>query len=186
MLFTRIITSPLPHEHVIFYLRRHWVVFAFQTIAYLAALAAPALVLYVTFTWAQGLWDWLMAGGLVTVLLILFLSLYYLATWFFFWNAWVDYYLDVWIVTNERILSLEQFGLFNRKVAELRLSRVQDVSSQVKGILQTFLHFGEVKIQTAGEEANFLFHQIPRPYEVAEKILRLADDWRHSHSNGAP
>ena len=51
----------------------------------------------------------------------------------------------------------------------------------IKGFLATVLHFGDVTVQTAGEQINFSFKSIPQPYQVAERILRLADDWRSSH-----
>ena len=144
-------------------------------------LAAPPAVAWLVLKLLPSLWDRLFNGALTEALVMLAVSLYFLAIWLFFWNAWVDYYLDVWLVTNERIVSLEQRGLFNRTVAELRLSRVQDVAAQTKGLASTVFNFGEVRVQTAGEESNFVFHQVPHPYEVAEKAMRLADDWKHSH-----
>ncbi len=182
MLFDRLLTNPLPYEHVTFYLRRHWFTFAREAAFYVFLLALPVAGSFGISTYLPNLWERLFNGELTEVIVMFSLSLFYLGVWAFFWNAWVDYYLDVWLVTSERVLALEQRGLFNRTVSELRLGRVQDISSHVAGLYGTFLHFGQVKIQTAGEEPYFIFHDVPKPYEVAERILRLADDWRQTHT----
>ncbi|MDP3986481.1 MAG: PH domain-containing protein [Candidatus Veblenbacteria bacterium] len=179
----RLLPSPLPHEHVEFELRRHWFVFVREAALYVILLLAPAVLTLAITSFELALWEQLFNGSLTEVIVRLALSLYYLGVWVFFWHTWVDYYLDVWVVTNERVLSLEQRGIFNRTVAELRLSRVQDVTSQVKGLWETFLHYGDVRIQTAGEQGNFVFREIKQPYEVAERLMRLVDQWHQDHPN---
>lgn len=87
--------------------------------------------------------------------------------------GFISYYLDVYIVTDHRIVDIDQAGLFNRKISELHLHQVQDVNAQVKGIFATLLHFGDVNIQTAGERENFIFNAIPNPYTVAKQIINL-------------
>lgn len=181
MFLEHVLTHPLPGERVVFYLRRHWIVFARQVAQYSLLAVAPVVLWYFTPTYLPTLWEFMWNGALMEAVVRMGASVYYLGLWVFFCNAWTDYYLDVWLVTNERVMSLEQRGLFNRRVSELRLSRVQDVAAHVKGFIHTTLDFGEVHIQTAGEEPNFVFHQVSHPDEVAQKVLHLADDWRHSH-----
>lgn len=183
MFLGKILTSPLPGERIVFYLRRHWWVVAKQVVIYLSLALLPVAVFVLLPTYLPVAWDELTAGGPVTVLAKLAASVYYLGVWLFFWRGVVDYYLDVWIVTNERVVAREQHDLFNRQVVELRLSRVQDVSAAVRGLWGTMLGFGEVRVETAGEEENFIFHNVPHPYQVSEQVLRLADDWRHVHPN---
>lgn len=91
--------------------------------------------------------------------------------------VWIDYFFDVWIITNERIINIEQKGLFVRTVSELKFSRIQDVTSEVSGMIPTILNFGDVKIQTASEEDMFLFRHVPDPYHIKDVIMeRLRDD----------
>ncbi|HAO81234.1 MAG: hypothetical protein UV57_C0044G0008 [Parcubacteria group bacterium GW2011_GWD2_43_10] len=178
MLFTnKLLPSTLPNEKVILELRRHWFSFFRQAFIYLILLVGPLLAYYFIDKFEFSLWSHIYNGGLAEVITRLAISLYYLGVWVFFFHTWLDYYLDVWIITNERVLSLEQRGVFSRRVSELRLGRIQDVASEVKGMWETFLHFGNVNIQTAGEQPNFLFHQVPNPYEVAERLMRLVDEW---------
>lgn len=93
--------------------------------------------------------------------------------WLFMFFVWIDYYFDVWIITNERIVNIEQKGLFSRSVSELEFSKIQDVSTDVKGVIPTILNFGEVYVQTAGTAGKFIFHKIPDPYHIKSIIMTL-------------
>jgi len=94
--------------------------------------------------------------------------------WLYGFLVWLDYYLDVWIVTNERIINIEQKGLFTRRISELRLARVQDVTTTVNGFVSTVLNFGDVHVQTAAEEEHFVFRQVGDPFAVKDEIMRLS------------
>lgn len=108
-------------------------------------------------------------------LMILAVSAYYLFVWLFLFTQFVDYYLDSWFITSEKIIDVEQHGLFARTIAELELYRVQDVTSEVKGFLPTVFHYGTIYVQSAGEQKRFIFENIPHPYEIARQILELAE-----------
>lgn len=106
-------------------------------------------------------------------LLIFLESTFALLIWVYVFLIWVDYYFDVWIVTSERVVNIEQKGLFLRQLSELKYNKIQDVTVDVKGFFPTVLNYGDVHIQTAGEEGKFLFRQIPDPYEVKNIIMEL-------------
>ncbi len=99
------------------------------------------------------------------------LALYIMVLLVFLFLMWMDYYLDMWIITNERIIDVEQRGLFNRHIAEIPLQHVQDVTIEVRGIIETFLKFGTIRIQTAGER-EFRIEFVPNLYEAKDLILK--------------
>lgn len=87
---------------------------------------------------------------------------------------WMDWYLDVWILTNERVVDIKQTGLFGRDVSEFKLDRIQDVTVHAKGVFPTIFNYGDVRIQTAGEKIEFIFEQVPGPYKAKDEILKTA------------
>ena len=158
-------------ERILLVLRRHWFVLVTVGLLFAFLLVFPLLLrllLPAGFLASLQLSVW---GGVIT----LALSAYYLFLWLFFFTVLVDYYLDVWIVTNERVVSILQEALFHRVIAEQSVVRVQDVTSDVRGIFPTFLNFGNVFIQTAGERERFVFMQVPNPDHV-KKIILLAHE----------
>jgi len=94
-----------------------------------------------------------------------------------FFVRFADYWLDAWILTNERIVDIEQKGLFRREVSEFKLDKIQDVSTDVKGIVQTLFHYGDVQIQTAGFEKRFVFKTVREPQNIKNQILRAYDEY---------
>jgi len=93
-----------------------------------------------------------------------------------FFIDWLDYYLDVWIVTDRRIVNIEQRRLFNRQVSEQRIFRVQDVTSESVGLIPTIFKFGNVYVQTAGARERFMFKQVPQPEKVKQIIIDIHDE----------
>lgn len=168
-------------ERVILLLRRHSFVF-FITVVFFVLLTLLPVGLRLLFpsTVLTGL-----RGTAWEGIVLLAISAYYLFTWLFFTFAWVDYYLDLWIVTDERIVSVEQAGLFRRVISEQRLIRVQDVTSEVRGVFPTFLHYGQVFVQTAGERERFVFEQVPEP-DLVKKVVLQAHEAAFKKVGGQP
>lgn len=166
----------LPNEKIILLLRRHWFVLFARFLLWAAVGTLPVVLALVLPDVVGGITE----STVGYPLLVVGVSTYYLFLWLFTLHAFVDYFLDVWIVTNERILNIEQDGLFSRTASEQKLSRIQDVTAEVRGVFPTFLRYGEVHIQTAGEKARFVFEQIPEPNDVARKISSLAELKRHA------
>lgn len=113
--------------------------------------------------------------------LFFLISLWYALLWLIAFYFLTMYALNTIIITDKRIVENEQLGLFNRKVSELHLFRVQDVSAKVGGFVQTFLSFGDVIVQTAAADKEFIFEQIPHPERVKDTIMRLVVTTKDSH-----
>jgi len=74
------------------------------------------------------------------------------------------------ILTNMHFIQITQTGLFGRTLSKLSLDELQDVRGTRKGVLGTILNYGEILIETAGNEENFFFRPAPDPLNIAEKI----------------
>lgn len=106
-------------------------------------------------------------------LFFFFESSFAMLTWIVFFVIWIDYYLDVWIITGTRVVNIEQKGLFSRQISELELENIQDITTEVKGVIPTFLNYGDVFIQTAAEKERFIFRNIPDPYHTKDVLMAL-------------
>ena len=159
-------------EHVIVMLRRHWIIFL-SVVLRIAGLTVLPIIVFIFFHYAIG-WQ-APTDGFWYVLGVLLTSLYYIVVWLGFYHSFVDYHLDIWVLTDQRIINIEQKGLFDRIISELNISKVQDVTSETHGHLQTLLDYGNVHIQTAAEQQRFAFLQIPHPEEVARLVVRAND-----------
>lgn len=160
-------------EHVFLLIRKHWfnyVIFGF--LAFLALIPVSLVAAYWYYNAATISPDTelgIILGLSAFLLFILGVELY----------GFVDYYLDVDIVTDKRIVDISQNGLFKREISELNLHQIQDVKAKVESMFGTILHFGNVYIQTAGERANFVFDSVPHPYALSKKIIDLYERTNH-------
>lgn len=161
-----------PDEHVILFLRRHWFALLAIVAAFVLLVGVPLAAGWYFLDVVEG---WI-AHPVMGPLLVILGSIYFLSIWLFAFLEFTDYYLDTWIITNERIINIEQEGLFNRTASELDLAAVQDTTAEIRGILQTLFTYGQVYVQTAGEKGRFHFKNIDNPEHVKELITRLVEE----------
>lgn len=169
--------NKLPGEKIIKVLRRDVFVLFKKTLFIILLIILPFFFFYLMLR-TQGS---LFVGEVSYPLIVLGTSAYYLFIWLFSFFSFIDYYLDVWMITNERIIDVEQRGFFSRTISEQRLFRVQDVTSEVHGFFATALKYGNVHVQTAGAKQRFLFREIPGPEEVRNTIIKLVERNKKKH-----
>lgn len=169
-------TGQRENEEVIEVIHRHWlnIIVQFLTLFLLTILLLGGAVLLPLF------FPTLLNGSMPTLLPFIE-NTFFLFIWLFGFLIWIDYYFDVWIITNERIVNIEQCGLFNRYISELNFRTIQDVTTVVAGIIPTVFNFGEVFVQTAGEQERFLFHMVPDPYHIKDVIMKLSERTQKSN-----
>ena len=88
----------------------------------------------------------------------------------------VDYLLDVWLITNRRVFFVEVLGLFSRTTSSIDYDRIEDISVEINGIIETVLNFGDVHIETAGAFRPFLCKDISEPEVFKDTIFNLKSD----------
>lgn len=163
-----------PDEKLILFVRRHWIVIIFEHLMFIAIGIIPVIIYY----FLEGAYPLAIdPNGPFYAPIVLVATIFYLFIWMFLYNTYLDYYLDVWIVTNKRIINIEQKGLFNRVISEQTLDKVQDVTSIMKGFFPTFFTYGDVYIQTAAAKERFIFKQVDNPQIIAKKINELLPEY---------
>lgn len=168
-----------PGEIVIRKVNRHWV-----ALAPVITAAAVIVVLIAGMTYLFGRYrsdfpaGFTGAGfaGFVGIMIVLACLLLYGGFWV--------YRRNFLVLTNQHLVRVEQKGLFTRTVSQLSLSRVQDVSGTVSGFLPTILGFGDITVETAGAEDNFVFTTVPRPSEMSAACLKAHEQFAPGAEDG--
>lgn len=159
-------------EEIITIVRRHWFSLAVEGFVDIIIffVLTVAIVILDAFIITNDL-EYL--GATILPLSIFTLSFVGLFLWMHFFASWSDHWLDAWIITNERVIDIEQHGFFKREVSSFPLSKIQDVTYTISGIVPTWLHFGDVRIQTASISDDLIMKQVPFPQDVKEQLARL-------------
>lgn len=177
MQFSKLIKQK-PYEHVEYVLRPHPLTFLPKIIFCIILFLLPAGMYFLI---GQLSPQTLVSPALYPVL-VLGGSIYLLSILLFFFSSFTDYYLDISVVTNDRIIDFEQSGLFDREVSELDLFRIQDVTTEVKGVIGTFFDYGDIFVHTASDNARIIFQKVPHPNDIRNELIRLSHVDREYHN----
>ncbi len=174
----RLFPSQLREERVFVVARRHWV-------ASLPILVPTGLLFFVPFI-VIAIAGW--AGGFVGLetwhrdAIILGTGAFLLFVGIIFMVGWMSYYFDFQIVTDRRVVDIDQHRLFAREINELTYDAIEDIKVYVRGFLGTYLDFGDIEIQTAAQYRNFILEKVPSPH----KIARIITDLNAQSNRGVP
>lgn len=170
----------LPGEKTISIIHRHQIVL-FWFALYFAIMVSLPFFIYAAFSSVFG---FPLIGAMRAIFFFL-VGLHLLFTAILGFFAFIDYYLDVWIITDQRIISIEQRGFFNRVINEVRYERIQDITSVVPGLFATYFKYGNILIQTAAEKERMILKQIPDPIETRRLISEIYNNVLETHHNGS-
>ena len=87
------------------------------------------------------------------------------------------------VITNENIILINQISLFNRKISQLNLAKIQDVTGHQDTFLESTFGYGTLSIETAGEADNFIFPYSPNPHIHAKHIIEAHEQFIKNHLN---
>lgn len=83
----------------------------------------------------------------------------------------IVWYMDCFIITDRRIIDIDQKSFFKRVVAEVGIDNIQEAIYEINGPLEAILNFGTVKIKTASSGSMIGMEQIPNPARVKNLIV---------------
>jgi hypothetical protein len=105
---------------------------------------------------------------------ILYFNIFLLVMIFSYgWLNFLLWFFNVGIITNERIIDIDYYNVLYKEVSTTRLFKVEEVTTKSGGYLASLFDYGDVFVQTAGEEVNIEFKKIPHPTRVTEIINDL-------------
>jgi len=174
--------QPIPHhkyfdsqkegEEVLLILRRHWVVY-FPAFLMALIVLIICIVIYLNLD-TIGVTS---NSYFMSTLTKVGISIFFLFTVLFVYISWLVNYLNFHLVTDQHLVDIDQLMLFSRKISELTLEDIQDVSATQHGFFQSIFHYGDVVVQTAGEKPNFTLEKIGNPYEMSRQVMEIKDKY---------
>lgn len=159
------------NEKIVLIIRKSWLILFFEFLSILFACILP-FVMY-KFAVLKGL-DKIPGFVLPLENFHFFFILWILILWTLILVRYVDFSLDQWILTNERLIDVDQKGFFNRQVSILHLDAVQDITVESKGLFQTIFGLGTITVQTAASKREFIIGDIRNveliKYKISEQV----------------
>ncbi len=164
----RLFPSQQPNETIHLVVREHWIFLVFR----LLVVVFLFILLLAFQTYAPAIIPGLFEGTAAKVVALAG-QVYTLGLVMTIFLIWVFYYLNIQIITNLRIVDIDQHGLFSRSISELHIDKIEDVTSESNGPIATIFQYGNVYVQTAGTIDRFEFDRVPAPEQIEKIILDL-------------
>ena len=101
-----------PWEEVLMVVKRHWIVYVMLFIYFFSGVIVTFMIFF--FFWLNTWWY------MLNIILWLILSI-------ILYIEWLNHELDMYVVTNNRVIGLEQIAFLNRAVTECNLWQIQEV-----------------------------------------------------------
>lgn len=156
-----------PGETIVLLLRKHWL----TNLSWL--LIAVLIILIPLFLFPAFIAGGVNIGEVPKNFISLLIFGWYLMVFSFILVNFLLWYFTVSIVASERIVDIDFINLLNKKFAETRIARVEDVTMRTGGFIRSFFDYGDVFVQTAAKEAVFQFEAVPHPDQVVRIINQL-------------
>lgn len=155
-----------PGESIILLLRKHWITNFSWVATTFILLITPIIIFPAVFL--SGIISPNISSSLVSFVILVWylISFSYILVNFLLW------YFTVSIVTNERIIDIDFVNILNKKFAATRIERIEDVTMRRGGFIRVLFDYGDVVVQTAAKEVQFLFEAVPHP----EKVVRIINE----------
>lgn len=155
-------------EKVFILLRKHWFTnssWIFNTVIYsFLPLIAGWILSILNFN----LFD-LFSARVYFILTLTYYSL-------IFTNAlrhFVDWYFNLYIVTNQRVIDYDFSSFISKGASETALENIQDVKEEAVGFFPGLLDYGDVQVYSAADRSVITFHAVPNYTFVRDVINDL-------------
>lgn len=155
-------------EKIIKIVRRHPIIFILETIFALFVTLIP-IIGYLFLSFSHNL-DIILSEKTLNLFWFGYLIITTII-WFVVFVIWTDYYLDCWIITNKNLIDVQQKGLFHRHIATCRFERIQDIKVVIPGLIANIFGYGDVHVQTAGSNKEFVIYDSINPYIVKQILV---------------
>lgn len=93
------------------------------------------------------------------------------------------YQSNVIFITSEKIAQVVYKNIIDRKISQLSIGDVQDVTVSQSGIFARIFNYGTLVIETAGEQQNYTFSFVPKPYESSQAIVGAHEENLKKYGN---
>lgn len=150
--------------------RKHWIVYVVTSFIHVFGCLFFLIGVYVLHN--KGLFGSVsQEAAYGSMVLLMFVIIF----WISFFYAWTKDYFDMWYITNQHIIAINQKDILTREEAFMELGKIQDVSFEKDGFISTLFGYGRLKVQSAGIEQEFIMEDVHDVEEVAHTIMEIRD-----------
>jgi len=89
----------------------------------------------------------------------------------------IDYYYDVWILTNVGVIDIDRKGIFDITTTRIEYHMIEGTSYNIKGFVQTMFQFGDITIDKLGAQTSVVLKDAINPRQLERKVMQYQDQF---------
>lgn len=152
-------------ERILYVAHRHIIIFKMDAAKSTFFGIVIPVVLYLFF---PQVWPIFFAWGIVGLLAILY--------------HFIDWYYDVWLLTNAGVVDVERNGLFDITATRVEYHMMEGMSYTIKGVLQTFLNYGDIIVDKLGAQTSVILKDASRPKKLERLVMKYQEQFVNERS----
>lgn len=158
-----------PGEEIRLVVRRSVLSWLSQEILVVIFIAGPFFFMYPLFR--LGIY------GIIIFLLILMLGL------LVFIRIYLSYYFTVFVLTSSRMIDMERSGFTKMYITDIRYGKIQNISSQKEGFLNSIFGLGDVYINLTGGTSKIRLTRVRDFERVVSDVAFYQDFYLKNNQN---
>jgi len=155
------------NEAVLCFCRKHWIVLLPYFLNLVFVLAAVGILFYIRSYIGENIFYVISTVAIIG-------GTYFIHSFFI---HFLNYYLRILIVTNFRVIELNQTLYFNKTGDSIDLREIQDIEVHQEGVLKTIFNYGEVVIALSSAGTSKTIRYIPNPQYHFSKINKTKREY---------
>ena len=108
--------------------------------------------------------------GIAIFALLIFVGVYYNIRQYFVWSR------NVFVVTNKKIVDIDQKGFFSKTVSEVGYDKIVDIYFTSKGMLSTLFDFGTIYVKTSIPNTTLMISHVGDVKNITGHIIEISKE----------
>ncbi|MFA5947660.1 MAG: hypothetical protein WC806_01645 [Candidatus Gracilibacteria bacterium] len=89
----------------------------------------------------------------------------------------IDWYFDVWLITNTGVIDIDKNGLFEKSSTRIEYHMIEGIAYTIKGFWATVLNYGDIQIDKISTATTVILHDAASPKRIERQIMKYQEEY---------
>ncbi len=94
----------------------------------------------------------------------------------------LDWYFDVWLLTNAGVVEVKRNGLLDFTSKRIEYHMIEGISYTIRGFLQTIFNYGDTQIDKMGSQISIILEDAASPKKLERLIMKYQEKYVYDRS----
>lgn len=157
------------NERILLFIRQHKIVLIPPIFWSLVLVFIPPIIVWLIKIGDS--YNFHFSFGLTPGIWIALTILWYFFIFAYLFQVFLNWYFNVYVMTNQRLIDFDFNGLLSHGADETNLTNIETAESGIGGLWGTVFNMGTITVRTAADQNNFVLDNIPDPSRIRDFVM---------------